>query len=113
MQRQLFICLMELAEGVFASVKFTECFYFLNLKLYNMKKFCFALCVLCFLTACKKESEESSNDGTFVQQLNDQAKSVQQLNVDAAQVKGGRPFEVTLTGAAEVPGPGDPDGTGT
>jgi hypothetical protein len=26
---------------------------------------------------------------------------------------GGRPFNVTLTGAAERPGPGDPDGTGT
>jgi hypothetical protein len=27
--------------------------------------------------------------------------------------QGGRPFVVALTGAAEVPGPGDPDGTGT
>ena len=27
--------------------------------------------------------------------------------------QGGRPFTTTLTGAAEVPGPGDPDGTGT
>jgi hypothetical protein len=26
---------------------------------------------------------------------------------------GGRPFATTLTGAAEVPGPGDPDGSGT
>lgn len=26
---------------------------------------------------------------------------------------GGRPFMTTLTGAAEVPGPGDPDGSGT
>lgn len=26
---------------------------------------------------------------------------------------GGRPFSITLTGAAEVPGPGDPDGSGT
>ncbi|HEY0733460.1 MAG TPA: CHRD domain-containing protein [Herpetosiphonaceae bacterium] len=26
---------------------------------------------------------------------------------------GGRPFTTTLTGAAEVPGPGDPDGIGT
>ena len=26
---------------------------------------------------------------------------------------GGRPFTITLTGAAEVPGPGDPDGSGT
>jgi len=27
--------------------------------------------------------------------------------------RGGRPLTATLTGAAEVPGPGDPDGTGT
>jgi hypothetical protein len=26
---------------------------------------------------------------------------------------GGRPFAIALTGAAEVPGPGDPDGSGT
>src|SRR5262245_18284521 len=26
---------------------------------------------------------------------------------------GGRPLSTTMTGAAEVPGPGDPDGTGT
>ena len=26
---------------------------------------------------------------------------------------GGRPFTISLTGAAEVPGPGDPDGSGT
>jgi CHRD domain len=31
----------------------------------------------------------------------------------AAVVAGGRPFSTTLTGAAEVPGPGDPDGSGT
>jgi hypothetical protein len=28
------------------------------------------------------------------------------------QSQGGRPFSTTLTGAAEVPGPGDPDGSG-
>lgn len=27
--------------------------------------------------------------------------------------EGGRPFTIALTGAAEVPGPGDPDGSGT
>ncbi len=31
----------------------------------------------------------------------------------AAVSAGGRPFVVPLTGAAERPGPGDPDGTGT
>ena len=29
------------------------------------------------------------------------------------QTPGGKPIIITLTGAAEVPGPGDPDGTGT
>lgn len=32
--------------------------------------------------------------------------------IDGADT-GGRPFEVFMTGAAERPGPGDPDGTGT
>lgn len=31
----------------------------------------------------------------------------------AAQENSGRPYTVTMTGAAERPGPGDPDGTGT
>ena len=30
-----------------------------------------------------------------------------------AQENSGRPYTVTMTGAAERPGPGDPDGTGT
>ena len=68
-----------------------------------MKKLCFTLCVLCVLAACKKEARQIINEDTAVEQLNDQA----------TQQRGGRPFEVTLTGAAEIPGPGDPDGTGT
>ena len=35
------------------------------------------------------------------------------LTVSALADEGGRPFTTTLTGAAEVPGPGDPDGSGT
>lgn len=31
----------------------------------------------------------------------------------AGAADGGRPFTVEMTGAAEVPGPGDPDGSGT
>ena len=31
----------------------------------------------------------------------------------AAVQEGGRPYTVSMTGAAEKPGPGDPDGTGT
>jgi hypothetical protein len=33
--------------------------------------------------------------------------------VGSASAVGGRPFVIELTGADEVPGPGDPDGTGT
>ena len=35
------------------------------------------------------------------------------LSVGALAEDGGRPFTTALTGAAEVPGPGDPDGSGT
>ena len=35
------------------------------------------------------------------------------LIVTSVASAGGRPFTTTLTGAAEVPGPGDPDGSGT
>jgi CHRD domain len=31
----------------------------------------------------------------------------------APALAGGRPFSIALTGAAEAPGPGDPDGSGT
>ena len=33
--------------------------------------------------------------------------------LSAQDQPGGLPITITLTGAAEVPGPGDPDGTGT
>jgi hypothetical protein len=35
------------------------------------------------------------------------------LTSSAAADDGGRPFSTTLAGAAEAPGPGDPDGSGT
>jgi hypothetical protein len=35
------------------------------------------------------------------------------LPAGLAAQEGGRPINVTMTGAAERPGPGDPDGTGT
>ena len=35
------------------------------------------------------------------------------LALTSIAADGGRPFTTTLTGAAEVPGPGDPDGSGT
>lgn len=65
-----------------------------------MKRFLFTLCVLSFLAACQKEIRQTSNHTSA--QLENQAK-----------LTGGRPFEVALTGAAEIPGPGDPDGSGT
>src|SRR5687768_10885495 len=65
-----------------------------------MKRFFFALCVFACLVGCQKE-----------QSLN--ATSIQQQVEDQAQLTGGRPFTVELTGAAERPGPGDPDGWGT
>jgi hypothetical protein len=34
------------------------------------------------------------------------------LAVAASAQEGGRPFTIQMTGAAEVPGPGDPDGSG-
>lgn len=35
------------------------------------------------------------------------------LTASVAAQEGGRPYTVAMTGAAERPGPGDPDGTGT
>lgn len=34
------------------------------------------------------------------------------LAIASVAIAGGRPFSTALTGAAEVPGPGDPDGSG-
>ena len=39
--------------------------------------------------------------------------SVGLLMLNSPVSAGGRPLDTTLTGAAEVPGPGDPDGSGT
>lgn len=65
-----------------------------------MKKFGFTLCVLSFLVACQKDLQQPNETAT------------QQVESDA-KLTGGRPFTVALNGAAEVPGPGDPDGSGT
>ena len=68
-----------------------------------MKKFFFTLCVLGCFASCQKEAQQSSKNET----------SIQQQVEDQAELTSGRPFEVMLTGAAERPGPGDPDGSGT
>ena len=39
--------------------------------------------------------------------------AVTALTASAAAQEGGRPYTVAMTGAAERPGPGDPDGSGT
>lgn len=62
-----------------------------------MKRSCFTLCVLFFLAACSKETQQLSSVSTS----------------DEAELRVGRFFLVPLKGAAEVPGPGDPDGFGT
>jgi hypothetical protein len=67
-----------------------------------MKKFIFTACALSLLLACQKETQQSANEDAINLQLENDAK-----------LTGGRPFTVTLTGAAERPGPGDPDGSGT
>jgi hypothetical protein len=41
------------------------------------------------------------------------ASTVGALDTAASAQAGGRPFDTVLTGAAEAPGPGDPNGTGT
>ena len=41
------------------------------------------------------------------------ALAVLSLAHSASAAQGGLPFDIPLTGAAEVPGPGDPDGTGS
>ena len=65
-----------------------------------MKKFFFTLCVLGCFASCQKEIQQTSGNSSSIQQQED----------NQAQLTGGRPFEVMLTGAAERPGPGDPDG---
>lgn len=50
---------------------------------------------------------------TFVICLGAGLLSALALSVVAVADDGGRPLATTLTGAAEVPGPGDPDGSGT
>jgi hypothetical protein len=39
--------------------------------------------------------------------------AIAEARIDTSLGHGGRPLTTTMTGAAEVPGPGDPDGNGT
>lgn len=65
-----------------------------------MKKIIVSLLALCFLTACEKEARRS---------MDRDMNKPEQASTD----QGGRRLTATLTGAAEVPNPGDPDGSGT
>lgn len=64
-----------------------------------MKKLLIPFLGLFLLTACQKDAKESASD-------HEKAMKANATNV-------GRPFTITLTGAVEVPRPGDPDGIGT
>jgi hypothetical protein len=64
-----------------------------------MKQLFLSVSLLSLLVACQKDTQQPS---ALSQQVEDQA-----------QLTGGRPFTINLTGAAEIPGPGDPDGSGT
>ena len=71
-----------------------------------MKKFYVPVFALLILTACNKQDNNASIDEMVVAA---QSASQQKL-MDA--LHGGRPVSVTLSGAEEAPGPGDPDGSG-
>ncbi len=68
-----------------------------------MKKFSHSLLALLLLSACQK--------GAAPVAITDEEASNHVTNKEI-KVNGGRPFIIPLTGAQEVPGPGDPDGTG-
>lgn len=65
-----------------------------------MRKITVSLLALCFIAACTKEARQSTES-----KMDNSEKAMKET--------GGRKFTTILTGAAEVPGPGDPDGRGT
>lgn len=68
-----------------------------------MKQFCFALLGVVLL-ACQKDRQ--------ISQMEDEQVAIQAA-ATKAEVTGGRPMMIQLTGEEEAPGPGDPDGYGT
>jgi|GEM_PF-1542741 len=69
-----------------------------------MKKICFSLSAALLLFSCTKGHYDKNGECT--------KQSVEVVSKMENQ-NGGRPLMATLSGAQEVPGPGDPDGTGT
>lgn len=68
-----------------------------------MKKISYSLFALVLFTACQKEAKEAQNT---LDQTNE-------ISIEDGRLRAGRPLTAMLSGANEVPGPGDPDGTGT
>ncbi|MBA3885430.1 MAG: CHRD domain-containing protein [Acidobacteria bacterium] len=71
-----------------------------------MKRSILAVCAV-VAVGCSQQTPVAPADPTAA------STAATQARIDNAMGHGGRPLETTLTGAAEVPGPGDPDGTGT
>jgi hypothetical protein len=70
-----------------------------------------SLTFVCMLTAALMSSQCSEPNNPVSPTASSGGGREAVVDVEGAQ--GGRPFSTTLTGAAEVPGPGDPDGSGT
>jgi hypothetical protein len=70
-----------------------------------------SLMYVCMLTAALVSSQCSEPNSPVSPSAPSGGGRDAQVDVDGAQ--GGRPFSTTLAGAAEVPGPGDPDGSGS
>lgn len=68
-----------------------------------MKRICFSLSAALLLFACTKEHNSLNGDCT---------KQSAETVSKGTNEHGGRPLTAVLTGGQEVPGPGDPDGTG-
>ncbi len=72
-----------------------------------MKKSILTVCAV-LAVGCSQQSPTSPGASSL-----GSAAATTEARIDESLGHGGRPLQAALTGAAEVPGPGDPDGTGT
>lgn len=72
-----------------------------------MKRSVLAVCAA-LAVGCSQQSPVSPSDPAT-----GSGAAATAARIDPSLGHGGRPLETRLTGTAEVPGPGDPDGTGT
>lgn len=72
-----------------------------------MKRSILAVCAV-LAVGCSQQSPVSPTDSSAAS-----GAAATAARIDTSLGHGGKPLEAVLTGAAEVPGPGDPDGTGT